>query len=186
MILFYKKVVVFKLITLILLLQSFSGFFNADIGLFAQINQTCEENLEKADDAYYDSEFDEALRLIGLCLNQSDISNIHRSLAYTVFARTLMAMGESEKAKDYIGKILEINPDYEPTIEEETPKYVNMVSLVRKKIEQQKQIEEESGISSWVWIGAGGVVAAVTVIALISSGEEEKKDDPLPEPPEFP
>jgi tetratricopeptide (TPR) repeat protein len=185
---FYRKIIVFKLIILLLLMQSVASFVFADYGLNAQTSQVCDENLEAADDAYYDGEYSESFRLIKLCLEKPDITNEQRSLAFSILARTFMAMDNPEKASEYIDKILDLNPDYLPTIEEETPKYVDLVTLVRKEKAQQKQMKEESGISSWVWIGAGGVVATAAIIAIASSGsnDDEPKDKPLPEPPVFP
>lgn len=186
--LFYTKLIVFKLIILILLVQFTADFIFPQYKLNAQTNQVCDDNLEAADDAYYDGEYNESLRLIKICLEKPDITNEQCSLAYTILSRTFMAMDNNDKAKEYIGKILNLDPDYAPTIEEETPKYVNMVLLVRKEKEKQKIIEEESGISSWLWIGAGGVIATVAIIAIASSGDDKKetKDETLAEPPAFP
>ena len=184
----FRKYFVFKLIVILLLLQILGNFVNPCYDLYAQTDQTCTENLEKAEDAYYDGEFSEAIKLIGTCLKQPNITEEQKSTAFTIMSRTFIAMDDIEKAKEYINKNLDINPDYLPTIEQETPAYVNLVMQERKKRDEVVKAVEEAGISSWLWIGAGSAVAAAAVIVLISSGDENKDKDkkPLPQPPEFP
>ena len=161
---------------------------NNSIDLYAQTNQTCSEILEKAEDAFYDGEFGESIKLISSCLNKPSITAEQKSYAYTILTRNFIAMEQNEKAKEFINKNLDINPDYAPTIEQETPAFVNLVMQEREKRKKVVEVVEAAGISSWIWIGAGGVVATVAVIAIISSGDENKDKDknPLPEPPEFP
>lgn len=182
----YNKIFIIKLIILLLVLQFSENIVFPFQVAFAQNNQACDEKLEKADEAYYDGEFNRSLDLIKECLKQTDIPDEQRVRAYTILTRTFLALEKSDKAKEYIAKILEINPDYAPTIEEETPKYVNTVLLVKK--EQQSQLKEDKGLNSWLWIGAGGVVATAAIIVIASSGNDnkQKKDEPLPEPPNFP
>ena len=184
----YKKYFVFKLIVLILLMQTSGILLNLNVQLFAQNNQNCADILEKAEDAYYDGEFDTTLTLINNCLKLPDIGAEQRSMAYIILARTFIATNESEKSTQFINKILDLDRNYAPTIEQETPKFVMMVNQVIQERKTQTKLEEETGISSWIWIGAGGIVATAAVIAIISSGDNnpEKKDGSLPEPPEFP
>ena len=188
MIPFYRKIIVFKLIVLLLLLQSAGSYLKPDFGLFAQNNQICSENLEKAEDAYYDGEYTKTITLISNCLKEPNITNEQRVYAYTILSRTFLVMDEKAKAKEFINKIIDIKQDYLPTIEQETPNFVNFVLQVRKEREQIIKSKEESGISQWVWIGAGSAVATAAVIVLISSGNEDKdkKNNTLPEPPQFP
>jgi len=180
---FIKKLIIFKLIFLLLILQ-----FTVDSVIIAQNSQTCDAILKSADDAYFESRFDDVLKLIKQCLSQTDISKDHRLQAYTILSRTMVAMDQMDKAKNYINKILEKNPEYSPTIEQETPKYVSLVKLIREEKEKKIQKTEESGISSWLWIGAGGVVATAAIIAIAVSGNDKKdsKKNSLPKPPEFP
>ena len=157
--------------------------------LQAQTQQACDENLDKAEDAYYDSDYNTCLELIRICLKESDISDEQRLRAYTILTRTFIALEQIEKAKEYIYKILEINPEYLPTIEEETPTYVNTVLIV--KTEKQKKAiaeEESSGLGTWLWVGVGGVVTTAAIIVIASTGEEKKetKEQALPLPPQFP
>lgn len=183
-----RKFFIIKLTISFLFLQFYGSFVNISSDLYAQTNQSCSDNLEKAEDAYYDGEFGESIKLIGTCLKQLNITKEQKSYAYTILTRNFIAMDQIEKAKEYINKNLDINPDYSPTIEQETPAYVNLVVQEREKRKKVVEVVEAAGISSWIWIGAGGVVATAAVIAIMSSGDENKDKDknPLPEPPEFP
>jgi hypothetical protein len=81
-----------------------------------------------------------------------------------------------------------LEPTYRPTIEQETPNYVNLVAEVRKEEDQLAAAEAGAGISSWLLIGAGSA-AAVAIIAIVaSSGSDDKgtQDTSLPKPPDFP
>ena len=184
----YRKFFILKLIVLFLLLQISSSFVNPYYDLFAQTDQSCADILEKAEDAYYDGEYDQAIQLTSKCLKQPDITVEQKSHVYTILSRTFIAMNQIEKAEEYINENLDINPDYLPTIEQETPAYVNLVIQERKKREEVVKVVEAAGISSWVWIGAGGVLATAAIIVIASSGsnDDEPKDKPLPEPPVFP
>jgi tetratricopeptide (TPR) repeat protein len=181
-----RKIFILKLIVAFLILQICGSFVNPFSDLYAQANHTCSDNLEKAEDAYYDGEFGESIKLIGTCLKQPNITEEQKSYAYTILSRNFIALDEIEKAKEFINKNLDINPDYLPTIEQETPVFVNLVVQEKEKRKKVKKVVEEAGISSWLWIGAGTAVAATAVIVLISSGDENKDKKPLPEPPEFP
>jgi hypothetical protein len=94
-------------------------------------------------------------------------------------------------AKENILKILEIESSYQPTIEQETPRYVNLVTEIRKERAQLAASAVETGISTWLLIGAGGVAAAA-IIALVTTGGDDNgnttggQPKPLSEPPPFP
>jgi tetratricopeptide (TPR) repeat protein len=187
MIKIYNKLLIFNFIFLFLLLQLSGNLIIPNFNLFAQTDQTISGNLEKAENSYYDGEFNETIKLISLCLKQSNITKEQRSFAYVILSRTFIAMEKVEKAKEFINKILDINPDYLPTIEQETPQFVSLVLLIRKDREQGIKTTEDSGISKWIWIGAGSAITAAVIILIASADEnKEKENKDLPEPPEFP
>jgi hypothetical protein len=116
------------------------------------------------------------------------LSNEDQLRSYKILARTYLAKDDTILARDNIRIILKLNPAYQPTIEEETPKYVNLVSEVKAEQEQLAASAVTAGISSWWLIGAGGV-AAVAIIAIVASGGDDNQgneDLSLPKPPDFP
>ncbi len=155
---------------------------------------SCTSQLNQAEELYYDGEFDKAIGMVEECLQSSPADEPLLIRAYTILSRTYLARGDQLLAEGNIRLILKLNPSYEPTIEEETPKYVNLVTEVRGKVAQTQAVHTEaitdsSGISPWVWIGAGS--AALAIIAIIASGNGNNGQNPpggqpLQEPPIFP
>ena len=156
--------------------------------LFAGDDQLCEEKLNQAEEHYYNGEFEKTIELVKQCLMDPSLTKKSKLRAYTILSRTLLAKNEENLAKKAVLKILEFEPNYQPTIEQETPRYVNLVTEVRKEKATQAVVQTKSGISNWILYSAGGVAAAAVIILLVSSSgsEDGKKDGPLPAPPSFP
>ena len=149
---------------------------------------TCADRLDEAEEFYYDGEFDKTIKIVNQCLLQESLPKEEQVRSYTILARTYLAKVDTIRTKDNIRIILKLEPTYQPTIEQETPKYVSLVEKVRKEQEQLAVIESSTGISSWLLIGAGSV-AAVAIIAIVASGGSDDKgtqDTSLPKPPDFP
>jgi len=154
----------------------------------------CVQQLQEAEEFYYNGEFDKALIKIEECLAGKPTDKPLLIRAYTIITRIYLVREDQSSAEKYLSLILDQNPDYSPTIEEETPKYVNMVQMVRSKRAEKQQIPpvaeaDSSGISPWVWIGAGGL-GLITIIAIVSSNNgtvtDNPQSQPLPEPPGYP
>lgn len=157
-------------------------------GLYASDQSGCSERLDQAEEFYYDGDFDKTIEIVNQCLQEQSISNNDRTRAHTLLARTYLAKENIQTAKENVRIILKLEPEYQPTIEQETPKFVNLVTEVRKEQEQLAATEAASGISSWLLIGAGSV-AAVAIIAIVASGSGDEKgtqNTSLPKPPDFP
>jgi hypothetical protein len=99
-----------------------------------------------------------------------------------------MALEQPDMAEKYLIQVLKIDPSYQPTIEEETPQFVNFVAQVRSQYTKPPSKNNKKGLMKWMAVGAGAIIT-VAVVAVMASGttpEEEKPDNPLPEPPAFP
>ena len=157
-------------------------------GLYASDQSGCSERLDQAEEFYYDGDFDKTIEIVNQCLQEQSISNNDRTRAHTLLARTYLAKENIQTAKENVRIILKLEPEYQPTIEQETPKFVNLVTEVRKEQEQLAAAETASGISSWLLIGAGSI-AAVAIIAIVASGSGDEagvQKTALPKPPNFP
>ncbi len=156
--------------------------------LYASDQSGCSERLDQAEEYYYDGDFDKTIEIVNQCLQEQSISNNDRTRAHTILARTYLTKEDIRTAKENVRIILTLEPEYQPTIEQETPKFVNLVAEVRKEQDQLAATEAASGISSWFLIGAGSV-AAVAIIAIVASGSGDKavvQKTALPKPPNFP
>ncbi len=150
----------------------------------------CSEKLDQAEEHYYDGEFEQTIKIVNLCLQEQSLPLELQVRSYTILARTYLAKGDTILTKDNIRIILKLDPSYQPTIEQETPKFVNLVQEVRKEVTQKAITNELLGINKWLVIGAGGL-AAVAIIAVVVSGSGSGDDQngnktTLPEPPDFP
>jgi hypothetical protein len=176
------------LIISLFLFHVITSVYGVTPALQAANPEDCTEKLDQAEDHYYDGEFEITINLVNQCLKQQSLSNEDQLRSYKILARTYLAKDDTILARDNIRIILKLDPAYQPTIEEETPKYVNLVSEVRAEQEQLAASAVTAGISSWWFIGAGGV-AAVAIIAIVASGGDDNQgnEDPsLPKPPDFP
>jgi hypothetical protein len=149
---------------------------------------TCADRLDEAEEFYYDGEFDRTINIVNQCLLQESLPKEEQVRSYTILARTYLAKEDTIKTKDNIQIILKLEPSYQPTIEQETPKYVNFVAEVIKEQDELAAAEVGTGISSWLLIGAGSA-AAVAIIAIVASGSSDEngtQETSLPKPPDFP
>jgi len=156
--------------------------------LYAAVSGICAEQLNKAEELYYNGEFDSALMLTNQCLQDSSLISENKMKAYIIRARIYLSKNESDSARLNINKILDLNPDYQPTLEQEKPQYVHLVMEIKIERAYAEQKSGRKGVGKWVWIGAG-TVATAAIITLIASGSGAAKDhtkNSLAEPPPFP
>jgi hypothetical protein len=183
------RCVVLYMITAFLYVQFYGTVSVNSYMLFASENKSCESLLNLAEEKYYDGEFDKGIQLVHQCLQETSGSHANLVRGYTILVRIFLAKEETDSAKTALLNILKLEPDYQPTIEKETPKYVNFVTEVREEQSKQAALLAPSGKRKWLWIGAGGA-AAVAIIAIVASGngggDNPQTNRPLPEPPSFP
>ena len=162
-----------------------------EILLYAQNSQFSSHQIDKAEENYFNSNFEEAIKIINECLNDPLLSKTDQVRAYTILARISLVKNDLDITKKFIRNILKIEPNYQPTIEQETPKYVNLVAEVKKEELPLPTKESKTSRKKWLYIGAGGVSAAVIIILLTHKKNDDEKGNgennhSLPEPPNFP
>lgn len=157
--------------------------------LSAGDEQSCISKLEQAEESYYNGDLDQALFLTNQCLADSALKKELRIRAYKIRARAYLAKDQLDLAKTSILLLLDLKPTYQPTIEEESPRFVNAVAEVRTERERLKAEQEKAGMSPWVWIGAGGAAAAAIIVIVATSsgsGVDNTTNQPLQGPPALP
>ncbi|GEM_PF-2029349 len=177
-----------------MLSQMVLPIFLNNFSVFAQDTQTCVSQLNQAEDDYYNGAFDASIRIIKECLKKATLKKEERIKAYTILARIFMAKNKKEGAKKIIRKILNLDPGYRPTIEQERPAYVNLVAEERKTLRvtaaasNKKKAVAHKNNKKWYWYSAGGA-AGIAIIAIIAGGQSKHKpgnNSTLPQPPGFP
>lgn len=176
-----------------LLAQLWTPVLNINGKLFAgQLDQSdCQKILDKARNLYYEGRFDESVNLVRSCIASEEITKDERRQAYKILAQIALARNDKDKARNAVRRLLQIDPDYKPTIEQETPSYVELVESVRAEMDSKVSHEshkaeikeDKKGISKWWYYSAGAVVAGSAYFLLSKDGN--KKDEPLKEPPEW-
>jgi tetratricopeptide (TPR) repeat protein len=91
----------------------------------------CQTLLNEAQQEYYNGNFETAIEIIKRCLLEDNITENERFRAYKILAQTYIAKDYSDAAIQVVRKLLEMNPDYAPTIEQEPPQFVNLVAKIK-------------------------------------------------------
>ncbi len=143
--------------------------------------------IEQARKSYYEGKFDQAITLIKTCFQETVLDNGQLQEAYKILAQAYLAKNYTDAAREAVVRLLEVNPMYAPTIEEEPPPFVQLVSEVKQAKSPEASTAPESD-NKWLWIGAGGalVIGAATFIIFSSNGDEKVVDNKLAEPPPMP
>jgi len=180
-----KKSMVSSLIPVLLILQfnlPFAGTLNAGP------QDEPPQQLQQAQKFYIKRQFDKTIELVHLYLKNNDPGNQEKLQAYTLLAKTFIAKNKPDTAKELVRKILEIEPEYRPTLEQEKPSYVRLVDSVRSEYQPKvaaTQSKKPFFQVNWIWVGSGATAAAV-VGAMILSKDNNEKSEALPKPPPLP
>lgn len=151
--------------------------------------QSCKSKLDQAEESYYNGDLDQSIILAQQCLEDSLLSKDARIRAYKILARAYLTKEEFDLAKKTVLLLLEHDPNYQPTLEEESPRFVNLVTEARVEQARLKAEQDKAGINPWIWIGAGSAAAAaiIVIVATGSAGEENNNTNhALPGPPALP
>ena len=170
--------------TLLILALLWSGILVPVSAIIAQ--DTCAKNLDQAQTSYYEGKFDGAISLVKECIEQGGMDKTELARAYKILAQAYWAKNQLEAAGMIIGKLLDLQPEYNPSAADEPPKFIRLVEEIKaKRLSQLESNTEED--NKWLWIGAGSVavIGVITIIALTNKGGDDKPK-PLSEPPAWP
>ena len=153
----------------------------------AVAQETCSEMLQQAEQNYFEGNFDVSISLVRDCLKAGSHTQDELIWAYKILAQTYLAKNNPDAANQIVGKILELRPDYAPTIAEDPPQYVELVNNLKRQQSAQMS-DPQSSDTKWLWIGAGSVavIGIITIIALSGDDEDNGDSKPLSAPPPFP
>jgi hypothetical protein len=149
----------------------------------AQTAVVCERALAAAEEQYLDAEYDEALRLVAACLNQSDIPQQQAVSAYRLLALIHLKQDALDSARAAVVNLLGIDPTYTADPVNSPPAYVSLVAIVQRDLAGRAEaqaadstaaVAAEPGrtpffrrTSTWVTLGGilvgSGVATALTI-----------------------
>jgi len=144
------------------------------------------ELLEKAENYYYDGDFDNAIKSANQFISQAKLSKEDKKNAYILLVHIFLAKSDATSAKKVLESIFNIDPGYTPTLEEETPKYVTFVTEIKKQY-MAKKVKPKKQEIDWALWGGAGAGATLLIILLASGGSDnDSSSPPLSLPPDFP
>jgi tetratricopeptide (TPR) repeat protein len=148
---------------------------------------SADDLIAQAKKNYYEGSFDQAIALIKTCLQETKLEKGQLQEAYKILAQAYLAKNYTDAAREVVVKLLEVNPLYAPTIEEEPPPFVQLVNEVRQQKSPEAAAQPESD-NKWLWIGAGGalVIGAATFIIFNNNDDDKVVDNKLAGPPPMP
>jgi len=122
------------------------GFFLIFISFYCevslahpQLQDKYEKILQQADQNYRTGKFNEAIILLADCLVKPDMTDKEKIRAYRLLGLVNIAKDDLSEAKKSIEKLLQLNPDYQPDLNQDPPPFVKLIEeekAARVKIEQ--------------------------------------------------
>jgi hypothetical protein len=158
----------------------------------------CERALAAAEEQYLDAEYNEALRLVSACLNQSNIPKQQAVSAYRLLALIHLKQDALDSARAAVVNLLGIDPTYTADPVNSPPAYVSLVAIVQRDL--ASRTDEASGADgassesnrtpffrrTSTWVGGllvgGGVTTALVLLGGGSSGGNGPPSGPAPLP----
>jgi len=134
----------------------------------AQVPNSCEAELRRAEQKYRAVELDSAVYLIRLCLNKKEATDQDKARAYKLLGKVYIARQDTTEAKKAFGKMLELNPQMTLDATQETSEVMVIFNEVKMAFEQkQRQVGKSK---KWLWIGASGAAAVGAAVAILGGG----------------
>ena len=150
-------------------------------------NSNCIQKIDKAEKLYYSGKFNKSVNIIKECLKDNSFNQEGKLKAYTILANIFLVKNNKPKSKEIINKIFELQPEYQPTIEQYKPEYVKLVEEVRMERATVQTGKGESGWSNWWLYGAGTAVAVGAILYFMQDADDNPSaSEVLSEPPGFP
>lgn len=142
-----------------------------------------DQQIKKARSEYYEGNFEQAQQTILSLLKNPALNKDQQFKALIVLAEIRHALNDELGARKIIRRILEIRPDYNPSIKEEPPSFVALVHDEHQKMPKKHATFYQQ--KKWWFISGAAVVGVVSVI-LFSGNKNKAKIKPLPNPPNWP
>lgn len=148
----------------------------------AQPTTPCAEEYDQAQTAYFNAEFDRAIRLLQTCLQEVALSPDAQVRFYRLLAFAHIARNEDAAARTAIERLLVVDPAYTPNPDTDRPDYVALVRTVKaEQASAARPAEERDGRwLRWLIGGAGALAAGVAAAVLLGGGDDGSNELPTP------
>lgn len=166
----------------------FLTFFLSGHPLIAQDTTGVQRQLNKAKTLYYDGQFEQAQNIILKLLSETKLNKEDQLHSLVLLAEIRRAINDEQGARKIIGRILDLKPDYNPSLSEYPP---NFIKLVAEEKQKRHPASIQTKHAPWYkkpiyWAGMGGAAVLTTGVFLLTKKQETANKKLLPMPPDWP
>lgn len=158
--------------------------------LLAQSKPQAKSPVEQAKTLYANGQFEQAQNRLLALLKDKNLPSEQKLQALILLAEIRRAMLDEDGARKIIDKILDLQPDFNPSERDYPPNFITLVrSEKQKRVVKANRIPQKHASffnNKYFWIGIGGTAAATTAILLGTQKQSPKKRTLLPAPPQWP
>ena len=109
----------------------------------AQPRDKCALERADAEQAYFEGQFDEAIRLLQACLVREELFVDEAVQVYRLMGLAAMNKGDMDQARQAIRDVLQLVPAYEGDPIQDPPSYTTLVAVVRQEVAAEALVVEE-------------------------------------------
>ncbi len=179
----------------------FTQILNSTLIAKESFQDECERALEIAEQQYFEGHFDDAIALLNRCLNKGAFSGNNLINAYKILAECYISKSELDQARNFVKKMLEEFPYYQPDKEKDSLILIELVEEIKQQkikkeepeqkpeteIVQKPDIKRKKGNKVFLWIGVGAAAIGGGVVAALrgggNGGGTTNGPERLPDPP---
>lgn len=110
-----------------------------DVNVFAQAT-SCAEQLNLAEQAYLQGQFDDTISYADQCLNNQAITRPERQLAFRLKGLSYIGKGLETDARESVRELLEFAPSYTVDPVQDPPTFVQLIEEMRQEIAQKQEV----------------------------------------------
>ncbi len=155
----------------------------------AQTLPNAEQQIKQAKTLYYNGQFKEAQNLLLQLIAKQNLTKTQKIDALVLLAEIRRAVNDRQGARKIIRRILALNPEYSPSVNDYPP---NFIKLVQEEKQAWHKAHAQAPSKPWYkktmyLAGMGGAAILTTGILLVSklqNNSQQKKTLPLP--PDWP
>ena len=149
----------------------------------AQESDSCDTSLAQAQEAYYAAEFETAADRLRPCTQAQTLPDSVRARMYRLLSFVYLGQNDETAARQAVGSLLDLEPDYAPDPTQDRPDFVALVEEAKKRRRARAEADEDED-RRWVrWtLGAAAAALGTAAVLLLGGGDSGDGTESLPPP----
>lgn len=107
-----------------------------DLDIPSASDQRCDEEVAEAEALYAEAAYNEAIGLLGDCLDRTDLIDDEIVRTHRLLALLYLRQGALTPARNAVRSLLMDVPEYQPNEVQDLPAYVSLVRIVKEQVDQ--------------------------------------------------